>query len=110
MNAFVHEMRRALRPHEIAQLYELREGRCGIRQQDGSWGDGCGLSIGFKPYEIDHILPLSHGGNNEFSNLQILCKCCHSTKTGKDITAAAKIKRKNVKHRVPSNLKRSRWR
>ncbi len=32
-------------------------------------------------YEIDHIQPLSAGGTNDISNLQILCYDCHQDKT-----------------------------
>ena len=32
-------------------------------------------------FHIDHIKPLSIGGNNDISNLQILCKGCHNSKT-----------------------------
>ena len=28
-------------------------------------------------YEIDHIIPLYKGGNNELYNLQALCRNCH---------------------------------
>lgn len=28
--------------------------------------------------EVHHILPLSRGGTNDFSNLMALCKSCHS--------------------------------
>lgn len=32
-------------------------------------------------YEIDHIVPLYKGGNNDLSNLQALCRNCHGKKT-----------------------------
>lgn len=32
-------------------------------------------------YEIDHIIPLYKGGNNEISNLQAMCRNCHGKKT-----------------------------
>ena len=31
--------------------------------------------------EIDHILPVSEGGNNDLENFQALCGCCHNKKT-----------------------------
>ncbi len=31
--------------------------------------------------EIDHILPVSEGGNNFLENFQALCGCCHNKKT-----------------------------
>lgn len=36
--------------------------------------------------EVDHILPLRAGGTNEDSNLQPLCKSCHSRKTAAERT------------------------
>jgi 5-methylcytosine-specific restriction enzyme A len=32
-------------------------------------------------YEVDHIVRLADGGNNEANNLQALCPQCHRTKT-----------------------------
>jgi 5-methylcytosine-specific restriction enzyme A len=35
-------------------------------------------------YEVDHIIPLYKGGDNEMLNLQALCRNCHGTKTLND--------------------------
>ena len=34
--------------------------------------------------EVDHIVPVRLGGTNDESNLQALCKSCHSRKTAKE--------------------------
>ena len=34
--------------------------------------------------EVDHIVPLEHGGTHDETNLQALCKPCHSRKTARD--------------------------
>ena len=34
--------------------------------------------------EIDHIIPKSKGGKNEYKNFQLLHKHCHDTKTARD--------------------------
>ena len=35
--------------------------------------------------EVDHIIPLARGGTSEDSNLQSLCKPCHSSKTAREV-------------------------
>ena len=32
-------------------------------------------------FDVDHILALSNGGNNDYSNLRTLCRDCHAFKT-----------------------------
>jgi 5-methylcytosine-specific restriction enzyme A len=34
--------------------------------------------------EVDHVVPRSRGGGDEWSNLQALCKRCHSAKTARE--------------------------
>lgn len=111
MTAFTHNKRRTMTAQRVARIYELRNGRCGVIREDGTYGDGCGIEIGFKPYEVDHIIALANGGTDLDDNLQILCRYCHAAKTKEDISKTAKIKRSFSNHRVPSKYKRSRaWR
>ena len=42
-------------------------------------------------YEVDHIIALEDGGNNDIHNLQALCRNCHGKKTMGD----------NIKRRYP---------
>jgi RNA-directed DNA polymerase len=35
--------------------------------------------------EVDHIIPKSKGGKDEYSNLQLLHRQCHVEKTKKDL-------------------------
>lgn len=38
---------------------------------------------GKNKYHIDHVMPLSKGGNNDISNIQLLCAKCNLTKSNK---------------------------
>ena len=40
-------------------------------------------------HDVDHIVPLNDGGQHELSNLQTLCKSCHSRKTAEDMRRRA---------------------
>ena len=43
-------------------------------------------------FHVDHIKPLSSGGNNDKINLQALCIPCHSDKTKKEVDNGAYVK------------------
>lgn len=62
-------------PKTKAVLINTQKGKCNI----------CGLHFkeGDK-LEIDHIVPKSKGGKNEYKNLQLLHKHCHDYKTATD--------------------------
>ncbi len=52
------------------------------KERDGYRCIRCG---GMEELQTDHIHPLSKGGNNEYVNLQTLCKQCHENKTGRPL-------------------------
>jgi hypothetical protein len=41
----------------------------------------CGIDCGFNA-TVDHVIPVSAGGKNEFSNLKVACRSCNSRKGG----------------------------
>jgi 5-methylcytosine-specific restriction endonuclease McrA len=58
---------------DIADILRLQRGRCAI----------CRKKLG-KTYHIDHIVPLSKGGTNGRTNLQVTCPPCNQHKSAKD--------------------------
>lgn len=53
-----------------------------------------------KPHEgeVDHILPDILGGKPVLANAQVLCRICHTEKTGNDIRRTRKGDRQRDKH------------
>lgn len=61
------------RPWIVAQLHELyssQDGKCAICGHDILWGQ----------FHVDHRIPHSKGGGNEFSNLQLTHPFCNQSK------------------------------
>ena len=68
-------------------LYGKQEGVCG----------GCRTQFPFRNMTVDHIVPLSKGGNDHIANLQLLCGACNSTKgTGTQAELSAKLRRQKI--------------
>ena len=69
---------------EVVLLFQRQDGVC------GKFPHGCGEALirpdegdtGLDPVEIDHIVPLDLGGEDDPVNLQLLHKTCHERKTG----------------------------
>lgn len=51
-------------------LYAAQKGKC----------NGCGAKFPLRNMTVDHIRPLSRGGSDRPSNLQLLCGACNSAK------------------------------
>jgi 5-methylcytosine-specific restriction endonuclease McrA len=56
---------------DLKYIYNHQQGKC----------PKCRKFIPFDDMTVDHIIPLSWGGNNYASNIQLLCKGCNSSKS-----------------------------
>jgi 5-methylcytosine-specific restriction endonuclease McrA len=59
---------------QIEKLFESQKGRCAI----------CKRKIAMNAKHIDHINPLSKGGEHNIKNLQLTCAICNLQKRGDD--------------------------
>lgn len=62
---------------EISELLSRQRGKCAI----------CAKKLkcdGPEKYHIDHIQPISKGGSNWITNIQLACQSCNLTKSAKD--------------------------
>ncbi|EDZ94587.1 MAG: group II intron reverse transcriptase/maturase [Limnospira sp. PMC 1279.21] len=69
-------------PTKVAKLLKRQKGKC-------AW---CGQY--FTPsdiIEVDHIVPRSHGGKDEYKNIQLLHRHCHDNKTALDNAKAVSL-------------------
>lgn len=61
-----------LTPYIILDLFDEQDGKC----------VACGIELGDN-FHLDHIVPLSRGGLNVDSNVQLLCPSCNLSKGNK---------------------------
>jgi 5-methylcytosine-specific restriction endonuclease McrA len=76
------------RPSRLGAGCKLKRPHIPLRFRLEIWRMPCAVCHSRKNVYIDHIVPVLHGGTNERSNLQPLCRRCNSTKGSKLITNA----------------------
>ena len=65
-------------PHRVSKLLKWQKGKCALCKLFFRDGD---------MMEIDHKIPRSQGGKDEYRNLQLLHRHCHDVKTALDVAA-----------------------
>ncbi|WHM36993.1 HNH endonuclease signature motif containing protein [Streptomyces sp. BPTC-684] len=77
--------RRAKRYDAAARL------RRRVRERGSAWCDWCLGDFPADGVDVDHVRPLSLGGEDVDSNVQVLCHGCHALKTATEFGAARMI-------------------
>ncbi|MFA7765305.1 HNH endonuclease [Streptomyces sp. NRRL S-448] len=74
--------RRAARYDAAARL------RRRVQERGSAWCDWCLETYGSDDVDVDHVRPLSLGGEDTDGNVQVLCHDCHQLKTSTEFGAA----------------------
>ena len=83
-------------PSKVSKLLKKQKGKC----------THCDLFFRENDVmEIDHIIPKSQGGKDEYKNWQLLHRHCHDTKTAFDGSSGIKSDCKSVEPKPPSEQK-----
>lgn len=81
--------RRSLTSKERLRLFALHHGLCHL----------CGGRIGVgEAWEVEHVIPLAMGGEDDDANRKPAHVKCHRAKTTDDAGNIAKAKRREAKH------------
>ncbi len=99
IHAFRHTPREHLTDQERAKLFLERGGRC----------HKCGRKLGpADKWIAEHIIALSSGGTNAWSNWGITCAWCLPAKNAEDAAKVAKGRAIAVAHIVPTDQRMKR--
>jgi len=71
--AILRNIKGSFTGEELKSLFARQKGKCAV----------CKMSIKQK-YHIDHVVPISRGGDNYICNIQLLCPSCNLSKHNKD--------------------------
>lgn len=82
-------MRRKISTRERVAIFQRWNGECHI----------CGgrITVG-EGWDVEHLIPLAQGGDDDGDNLRPAHRKCHAVKTKKDAADTARAKRREAKH------------
>lgn len=81
--------RRRLSNTARVALFQAHDGRCHI----------CGGKIAAgEAWEVEHVIPLAQGGDDDEANMRPAHAKCHKAKTAKDAADTARAKRREARH------------
>ena len=81
--------RRRITPRQRTKIFTDAGGVCHI----------CGGKIaGSERWDVEHVIPLSMGGDDDFNNMRPAHAACHRSKTTDDAGNLAKARRVEAKH------------
>jgi 5-methylcytosine-specific restriction endonuclease McrA len=66
-------------------FYNVRENRLKIYERDNYRCNYCGKQLTWFTATLDHITPVSQGGDNNAENLKTACLQCNSRKTARPL-------------------------
>ena len=66
--------RSSVKPSVVDEILQEQENKCRLCQNDVFVGT-------YSNSDVDHVIPLKHGGSSSKGNLQVLCVTCHRRKT-----------------------------
>ena len=68
---------------QVAILFKFVQGEVSVYRRQSGRCAYCNVKIPFKNGEIDHIVPLSRGGDDDCWNICFACVHCNRTKSSK---------------------------
>ncbi|MEU5429042.1 HNH endonuclease signature motif containing protein [Streptomyces olivoreticuli] len=75
--------RRAARHDAAARLRRI------VERKGDAWCDWCMETFPASAVDVDHVRPLSLGGEDTDGNVHVLCRECHRLKTSTEFSGAA---------------------
>jgi len=82
-------MRRRISTRERVDIFNRNNGVCHLCAGKITAGEA---------WDVEHIIPLAQGGDDDGDNLQPAHRKCHAAKSKQDATNTARAKRREAKH------------